>query len=160
LFMGQEFGQPSEWSEQRGLDWWILDQPVHRALLNLVGQLNRVYREEGALWEQDNDPAGFEWIDGGAAEQNVVSYLRWSKDGQPIAVIMNFSGNPIGSYRVGLPFAGVWDELINTDAVEYGGSGVGNYGAVTAIDEQWGGRPASAELTLPPLAGLWLKLRK
>ena len=160
LFMGQEFGQPSEWSEQRGLDWWILDQPVHRGLLNLVGQLNRVYREEGALWEQDNDPAGFEWIDGGAAEQNVVSFLRWAKDGQPIAVIMNFSGNPIGQYRVGLPFAGVWDELINTDAGEYGGSGVGNYGAVTATDEQWGGRPASVELTLPPLAGLWLKLRK
>ncbi|HEV7955880.1 MAG TPA: 1,4-alpha-glucan branching enzyme, partial [Marisediminicola sp.] len=160
LFMGQEFGQPSEWSEQRGLDWWILDQPVHRGLLNLVGQLNRVYRDEGALWEQDNDPAGFEWIDGGAAEQNVVSFLRWSKDGQPIAIIMNFSGNPVDRFRVALPSAGVWEELVNTDASEYGGSGVGNLGAVTAVDEPWAGRPAYAELTLPPLAGLWLKLRR
>ena len=160
IFMGSEFGQPSEWSEQRGLDWWILDQPVHEGLLKLVGQLNKVYRAEAAMWEQDNIPAGFEWIDGGAAEQNVVSFLRWAVDGQPIAVIMNFSGAPLGPYRVGLPFAGVWDELINTDASEYGGSGVGNYGAITAIDEPWAGRPASAELTLPPLAGLWLKLRR
>ena len=159
LFMGQEFGQPSEWSEERGLDWWILDQPVHQGLMRLVGQLNHIYKEESALWQQDNSPAGFEWIDGGASEQNVVSFLRWSTDGQPIAVIMNFSGNPIGPYRVGLPFAGTWDELLNTDAAEYGGSGVGNYGAVTATDEPWGGRPASVELTLPPLAGLWLKLR-
>ncbi|MBC7724370.1 MAG: 1,4-alpha-glucan branching protein GlgB [Burkholderiaceae bacterium] len=159
LFMGQEFGQPSEWSEQRGLDWWILDQPVHQGLMKLVGQLNHVYKHESALWQQDNSPAGFEWIDGGAAEQNVVSFLRWSTDGQPIAVIMNFSGTPIGPYRVGLPFSGTWDELVNTDAAEYGGSGVGNFGAVTATDDPWGGRPASAELTLPPLAGLWLKLR-
>ncbi len=160
LFMGQEFGQPSEWSEERGLDWWILDQPVHRGLLTLVGQLNRVYRTEPALWEQDNSPNGFEWLDGGAAEQNVVSFLRWSHDGQPIAVIMNFSGNPVGQYRVGLPTAGVWDEILNTDAADYGGSGVGNLGAVTATEESWAGRPASAELTLPPLAGLWLKLRR
>ena len=160
IFMGAEFGQPSEWSEERGLDWWILDQPVHEGLLKLVGQLNKVYTGEGALWEQDNVEAGFEWIDGGAAEQNVLSFLRWSTDGQPIAVIMNFSGRTVGPYRVGLPFAGVWDELINTDAAEYGGSGVGNYGAVTATDDPWAGRPASAELTLPPLAGLWLKLRR
>ena len=160
LFMGQEFGQPSEWSEERGLDWWILDQPVHRGLLTLVGQLNRVYRDEPALWSQDNDPAGFEWIDGGAHEQNVVTFIRWASDGQPIAVLMNFSGNPVSNYRVGLPFAGVWEELINTDAAEYGGSGVGNYGSVTATEDGWNGRPASAELTLPPLAGLWLKLRR
>ena len=160
LFMGQEFGQPSEWSEERGLDWWILDQPVHQGLLKLVGQLNRVYRAEGALWQQDNTEQGFEWLDGGAAEQNVVSFLRWSTDGQPIAVIMNFSGNPVGPYNVGLPFAGVWDEILNTDAEEYGGSGVGNYGEVTAHDEAWAGRPAHATVTLPPLAGLWLKLRR
>jgi 1,4-alpha-glucan branching enzyme len=160
LFMGQEFGQPSEWSEERGLDWWILDQPVHRGLLTLVGQLNRLYRAEPALWEQDNTPNGFEWLDGGAAEQNVVSFLRWSHDGQPIAVIMNFSGNPVGHYKVGLPTAGVWDEILNTDAGDYGGSGVGNLGAVTATEESWAGRPASVELTLPPLAGLWLKLRR
>lgn len=160
LFMGQEFGQPSEWSEERGLDWWILDQPVHQGLLKLVGALNRVYRDEPALWQQDNSPAGFEWLDGGASEHNVVSFLRWSADGTPIAVLMNFSGNPVGPYKVGLPFAGVWEELINTDGQEFGGSGVGNYGAVTATDEAWAGRPASVELTLPPLAGLWLRPRR
>jgi 1,4-alpha-glucan branching enzyme len=160
LFMGQEFGQPSEWSEERGLDWWILDQPVHQGLSRLVGALNRVYRAEGALWQQDNSPDGFEWLEAGDSTHNVVSFLRWAKDGQPIAVLQNFSGNPVGPYRVGLPFAGVWDELLNTDATEYGGSGVGNFGAVTATDISWAGRPASAELTLPPLAGLWLKLRR
>jgi 1,4-alpha-glucan branching enzyme len=160
LFMGSEFGQPSEWSEQRGLDWWILDQPSHQGLLRLVGQLNRVYRDEPALWRQDNSPAGFEWIDGGDAQNNVVSFIRWDSDGQPIAVLQNFSGNPVGPYRVGLPFAGDWDEILNTDATEFGGSGVGNFGRVVAKPEPWGGRPASVELTLPPLAGLWLKLRR
>jgi 1,4-alpha-glucan branching enzyme len=160
LFMGSEFGQPSEWSEERGLDWWILDQPVHQSLSRLVGALNRVYREEAPLWERDNEAGGFEFIDGGDAEHNVVSFLRWDNDGNAIAVIMNFSGAPVGPYRVGLPFAGTWDELINTDATEFGGSGVGNFGAVVATDDPFAGRPASAELTLPPLAGLWLKLRK
>jgi 1,4-alpha-glucan branching enzyme len=160
LFMGSEFGQPAEWSEERSLDWWILDQPAHRGLLNLVGQLNRVYRAEGALWQQDFTSAGFEWLDAGDSQHNVVSFLRWSTDGQPIAVLMNFSGNPVGPYRVGLPFAGEWEEILNTDAQEFGGSGVGNFGVVHAMDEPWSGRPASAELTLPPLAGLWLKLRR
>ena len=156
LFMGSEFGQPSEWSEQRGLDWWILDEPAHAGLQRLVGQLNRVYRETPPLWEQDNDPAGFEWLDGGNASQNVLAFLRWSRDGAPLVGLFNFSGNPVGGYRVGLPFAGTWRELVNTDAVEFGGSGVGNYGAVLATAEGYYGRPASAELTLPPLAGLWL----
>jgi 1,4-alpha-glucan branching enzyme len=160
LFMGSEFGQPSEWSEERGLDWWILDQPVHAALSKLVGALNHVYREEAPLWSRDNEAGGFEWLDAGDAEHNVVSFLRWDHEGNPIAVIMNFSGAPVGPHRVGLPFAGTWDELINTDATEFGGSGVGNFGAVVATDHPHAGRPASAELTIPPLAGLWLKLRK
>jgi 1,4-alpha-glucan branching enzyme len=160
LFMGQEFGQPSEWSEERGLDWWILDQPVHRALLGLVAQLNRVYAENPALWQRDHDASGFEFIDGGSSNQNLVSFLRWDDEGNPIAVLMNFSGAPVGPYRVGLPFAGTWDELINTDAVEYGGSGVGNFGSVEAEDVAWSGRPASVELTLPPLAALYLKPRR
>ena len=122
----------------------------------LVASLNHAYVAHPALWEQDNDSAGFEWIDGGNATQNVLAFLRWSKDGTPLVGLFNFSGNPVGPYRVGLPFAGRWTELVNTDAVEYGGSGVGNYGSVDATDEPFGGRPASAELTLPPLAGLWL----
>jgi 1,4-alpha-glucan branching enzyme len=159
LFMGQEFGQPSEWSEQRGLDWWILDQPVHQGLHRLVGQLNRVYRAESALWSLDSDPSGFTWLVRGDSTNNVVAFLRWSTDGTPIAVLINFSGVAVGPYRVGLPFAGEWDEVINTDATEYGGSGVGNLGVVTASEHPSHGMPASVELTLPPLAALWLKPR-
>ncbi len=160
LFMGSEFGQPSEWSEERGLDWWILDQPVHRGLQHLVGELNRTYRATPALWEQDNTEAGFEWLDGGNSTQNVLAFIRWSSSGSPLVALFNFSGNPVGPYRVGLPFGGVWDEVINTDATEFGGSGVGNYGSVTALDESWGGRPAWVEVTLPPLGAVWLTPRR
>jgi len=156
LFMGSEFGQPSEWSEQHGLDWWILDQPVHRGLADLVRQLNHVYRAHPALWEQDADAAGFQWItsDPGA---NVVAFVRRARDGRELACIVNFGGAPVGPYRVGLPAAGEWVELLNTDATAYGGSGVGNLGRVTATrEEPWHGMPASAELTLPPLGALYL----
>jgi 1,4-alpha-glucan branching enzyme len=159
LFMGQEFGQPSEWSADRSLDWWILEQPVHQGLQKMVTQLNRLYRAEPALWSRDNEPGGFEWIDGGDSANNVLSFLRWGHEGNPIAIFLNFSGNPVGPYRTGLPFAGEWEELVNTDATEYGGSGVGNFGTVHATNDPWAGRPASAELTLPPLAALWLKRR-
>jgi 1,4-alpha-glucan branching enzyme len=159
LFMGSEFGQPSEWSEERGLDWWILDQPVHQGLQKLVSSLNRAYVAHPALWEQDNDSAGFEWLDGGNATQNVLAFVRWSRSGLPLVGIFNFSGAPIGPYRIGLPFSGVWDEVINTDATEFGGSGVGNYGSLTAVAEPFQGRPSSVELTLPPLGGLWLAPR-
>jgi 1,4-alpha-glucan branching enzyme len=157
LFMGSEFGQPSEWSEERGLDWWLLDQPSHLGLHSLVRTLNRVYRDEPALWQHDFDTDGFEWIEGGAAAQSVVAFLRKTPGGGRVAVLANFSGQPV-QMRLGLPAAGVWNEILNTDAVEYGGSGVGNLGSVTATDDPWGGRPASAEVTLPPLGVIWLAL--
>ena len=160
LFMGSEFGQPSEWSEERGLDWWILDQPMHQGLQKLVASLNHTYTASAALWEQDNDAAGFEWLDGGNSLQNVVAFVRWSRSGEPLVAIFNFGGNPVGPYRIGLPFSGTWDEIINTDAEEFGGSGVGNFGTVQALDEPFQGRPASVELTIPPLGGLWLKPRR
>jgi 1,4-alpha-glucan branching enzyme len=160
LFMGQEFGQRSEWSEERGLDWWTLDQPAHRGLFTLVGQLNRLYAENPSLWSLDNESRGFEMLDGGATAENVVSFLRWDANGTPIACFFNFAGRPHEAYRVGLPFPGLWDEILNTDAAEFGGSGVGNLGVVEASADPWVGRPASALLTLPPLAGLWLKLRR
>jgi 1,4-alpha-glucan branching enzyme len=160
LFMGSEFGQRSEWSEERGLDWWILDQPGHRGLFTLVGALNRVYRDTPSLWARDNDPSGFELLDGGAAAENVVTFLRWDNDGTPVACLFNFSGAPHTGYRVGLPKAGMWEEILNTDAENFGGSGVGNLGEVHALAEPWAGRPASATLTLPPLGALWLRLRR
>jgi 1,4-alpha-glucan branching enzyme len=156
LFMGSEFGQPGEWSEERGLDWWILDQPVHQGLQRLVSRLNTVYKQSPALWEQDNSERGFEWLDGGNSTQNIVAFLRWSREGAPVVALFNFSGAAISTYRVGLPWGGVWEEIVNTDAEEYGGSGVGNFGSVTASDEHWWGRPASAELALPPLGAIFL----
>jgi 1,4-alpha-glucan branching enzyme len=156
LFMGSEFGQPSEWSEQRGLDWWILDQPAHQGLQRLVGQLNRLYRAEPALWSQDFAQAGTEWITNDPGN-NVLGFLRRGTDGEELACFVNFGGNPVGSYRVGLPSAGRWEELLNTDAGDFGGSGVGNLGGVTTENVPWNGRDHSVELTLPPLGAIWLK---
>jgi 1,4-alpha-glucan branching enzyme len=156
LFMGSEFGQPSEWSEQRGLDWWILDHPEHQGLQRLVGQLNRAYREQPALWSQDNVEAGFGWLANDPG-RNIIGFTRRSATGETIACLVNFGGNPVGPYRVGLPFPGRWDEILNSDAAEFGGSGVGNMGGVTAGSQPWSDQPASVELTLPPLAALWLK---
>lgn len=88
---------------------------------------------------------------------NLLAFLRWGADGDPVAVVVNFSGRPVEGYRLGLPSAGAWQEVLNSDAVEFGGSGVGNLGTVHAVDEPWGGRPASATITVPPLAGLLLR---
>jgi 1,4-alpha-glucan branching enzyme len=159
LFMGQEFGQLSEWSEERGLDWWVLDQPTHRGLWDLVARLNALYRTEPALWRHDHDPRGFQWLDGGDAQSNVVAFARIG-DGDPLVCVSNFAGVPHTDYRLPMPFAGEWEELLNTDAVEYGGSGAGNLGTVTATDAPWGGLRASAVLTLPPLGTLWLRPRR
>ncbi|GAA2461224.1 1,4-alpha-glucan branching protein GlgB [Agromyces soli] len=157
LFMGQEFGQLSEWSEERGLDWWILDQPSHRQLAEFVAQLNRVYRELPSLWQLDDDSAGFEWVDGAAAAENVIAFLRYDRERVPLLCVVNFSGRPHEGFRLGLPAAGRWVEVLNSDALEFGGSGVGNLGAVEAVDAPWAGRPASASVTLPPLGALWFR---
>ncbi|QQD75076.1 1,4-alpha-glucan branching protein GlgB [Curtobacterium sp. YC1] len=156
LFMGQEFAQPSEWSEAKGLDWWLLDQPGHRGVQDLVAELNRVYKDSPALWTHDATAEGFEWIEGGDAPHSTLGFLR--KDGDDrVAVFVNFSGVPV-ERRFGLPAAGEWHEVLNSDATEYGGSGVGNYGVVTADETPWAGRPASANLVVPPLGAVWLKL--
>ncbi|QNE44914.1 1,4-alpha-glucan branching protein GlgB [Frigoribacterium sp. NBH87] len=159
LFMGSEYGQPTEWSQENGLDWSVLERPEHQQVFDLVSELNAVYRRESALWAHDFDVEGFEWIDGGAAQQSVVAFLRKSGQGESVAVLANFSGVP-QTMRLGLPEAGTWDEILNTDATVYGGSGVGNFGAVTATDAPWAGRPASADVVLPPLGVVWLKLRR
>src|SRR3954467_1366766 len=132
LFMGQEFGQAREWSEERSLDWDLLANPLHGGLKTLVGDLNRVYKDSPALYTRDNTPEGFSWIDANDAAGNVLSFLRHGvdADGNPtvLACIANFSGGPRDDYRVGLPFTGRWREVLNTDAQIYGGSGVGNFG--------------------------------
>jgi 1,4-alpha-glucan branching enzyme len=155
LFMGSEFGQLSEWAESRSLDWWHLDDPAHRGVLDLVRDLNTVYKDTEALWSQDVDPAGFQWIDANDAVGNTLTFLRYGKNGQVLACVANFSGQPHVDYRIGLPRGGRWRELINTDFEGYGGSGVGNLGGVDAVAESWHGQPWSATLTAPPLATVW-----
>ncbi|QEO15764.1 1,4-alpha-glucan branching protein GlgB [Agromyces intestinalis] len=157
LFMGQEFGQLSEWSEERGLDWWMLDQPSHRQLAEFVGALNRTYRDLPQLWELDDDSDGFEWVEGGAAQANVIAFLRYDRARTPLLCIVNFAGMPHEGFRLGVPAAGRWIEILNSDATEFGGSGVGNLGAVEATDAPWAGRAASATFTLPPLGAVWFR---
>jgi 1,4-alpha-glucan branching enzyme len=157
LFMGSEFGQESEWAESRSLDWWLTANPDHQGVQSLVADLNRVYTESPALFTRDADPAGFEWIDANDAGNNVFSFLRHGTDGSVLACIANFSALPHEGYRVGLPFAGDWQEVLNTDAEIYSGSGVGNLGTVTATSDSWHGRPASAALRVPPLGTVWLR---
>jgi 1,4-alpha-glucan branching enzyme len=157
LFMGSEFAQEAEWSESRSLDWWLLDQPVHAGVLELVRDLNAVYRETPALWDRDSQPAGFEWIDANDTVHNVLSFIRKDAKGNPLVCVVNFAGTPHEGYRVGLPTTGGWEESLNTDAERYGGSGVGNLGRVEAEDVEWHGRPASAVLRVPPLGALWLR---
>ncbi len=156
LFMGSEFGQRGEWSQERGLDWAALDGELHVGLQRLIDDLNVAYREHEALWRDDFEPAGFSWIDANDAFGNVMSFLRFDTDAPALACVVNFSGDPHFDYRIGLPQPGRWREVINTDVTDYGGSGVGNYGSVQAVVEPWHGRPASAVLTIPPLATLWL----
>jgi 1,4-alpha-glucan branching enzyme len=157
LFMGSEFGQTSEWSEERGLDWWLTEYQDHYGVQHCVRDMNRVYQETPALWELDSNPEGFQWIDANDASGNVFSWLRYAADGSVLASITNFSPVVRGDYRVGLPHTGQWREVLNTDAAAYGGSGVGNLGGVEAVEQQWHGRPASAAVTLPPLATVWLR---
>ncbi len=157
LFMGSEFAQSSEWSESRSLDWWLLDYPEHRGVQACLRDMNRIYREHSAMWSQDHDPAGFEWIDANDATGNVYSWLRRGKDGSVIAVAINFSPIVREHYRLGLPMAGTWTEILNTDAEAYGGSGAGNFGGVTAEGEGAHGLSSAATLVLPPLASVWLR---
>ncbi len=156
IFMGTEFGQEAEWSEQHGLDWWLADMPPHRGLQLLVRQLNERYRQTPALYALDNDPAGFEWINANDGDHNVLSFIRRDSEGKPLVCLVNFAGNPHLDFRVGMPSAGRWTEVLNTDDEEFGGSGVGNGGTVVAEAEEYDGKPASARLTLPPLAVLYL----
>lgn len=156
LFMGSEIGQTEEWSEERGVDWWLLDHGPHVGMQRLVGDLNRTYRRTPALWSRDQDPEAFRWIDAGDAPGNTLSFLRWDSDGSVLACVANFSPVPQERFRLGLPAAGTWRETLNTDAEGYGGSGVGNLGQVEAEERPWHGLSASVSLRLPPLGALWL----
>ncbi|UAL28394.1 1,4-alpha-glucan branching protein GlgB [Nocardioides rotundus] len=157
LFMGSEFGQEAEWAESRELDWWLPDHPEHAGVQAAVRDINRVYAETPALWERDSDPAGFSWIDADDAGRNVLSFIRRAPDSPDLVCVSNFSAVPHSGFRLGLPSAGTWQEVVNTDAEAYTGSGVGNLGSIEAVPEPYGGQPASAEIVVPPLATLWFR---
>src|SRR5271166_2339992 len=158
LFMGDEFGQVREWTHDSSLEWDVLQYPVHYGLQNWVEQVNRLYASEPALHELDNDPKGFEWIDCNDSAASTLSLLRKGKSPQQnIVVVCNFTPVPRVGYLLGVPAGGYWRELLNSDGKEYGGSGMGNAGGVMAEEEPVHGRPFSLNLTLPPLAALFLK---
>ncbi|MDF1606488.1 1,4-alpha-glucan branching protein GlgB [Nocardioides sp. YIM 152315] len=160
LFMGGELGQESEWAESRELDWWLLDHPEHRGVSTLVRDLNAAYVGSPALWALDHDPGGFQWIDANDAGRNVFSFVRRSgTDASEIVCVSNFAAVPHDDYRIGLPSAGEWDEIVNTDAESYTGSGVGNFGSITAVEGEWSGQPAHATIVVPPLATVWFRRR-
>jgi len=155
LFMGGEFAQQHEWNHDTSLDWHLLGDPLHRGVQRAVRDLNRLYRELPALHELDTEPDGFQWIDAGDAEQSTLAYMRRSRDPHELAVVVaNFTPVPRHDYRIGVPRGGLYRERFNSDAFDYGGSGLGNAGAVRAQAHPAHGQAHSLVLTLPPLATL------
>jgi 1,4-alpha-glucan branching enzyme len=157
MFMGCELGQWREWNHESSIDWNLLVYAPHEGVQKLVERLNAVYKEEKALHELDADPSGFEWVECGDADNSVLSFLRRSRDGQTVVCVFNFTPVPRADYRVGVPRGGRWSEILNSDAAEYGGSGVGNLGGVEADAVSWHGRPHSLRLQLPPLGALFFR---
>jgi len=159
LFMGAELGQRSEWAHESQLEWGLLDHDAHRGISRLVGDLNRIYREEPSLHELDCDPDGFEWAVPNDSANSVIAFFRRGTSGTSL-VVHNMTPVPRHGYRIGVPHAGLWTEILNTDAEIYGGSGQGNLGGVGTgpLPVPHHGRPHSIDLTLPPLATVVLKL--
>ncbi len=157
LFMGNELAQLREWSSNRTLDWDLLEQPLHRGVQQLVCDLNKLYRSEGSLYRHCFDANGFEWIDCHDSTQSVISYLRRDGDEYTV-VVLNFTPQPRFDYRIGVPAAGTYRELFNSDSHFYGGSNLGNGLPVASDDGAWMGQKQSIVLTLPPLGGIILKL--
>jgi 1,4-alpha-glucan branching enzyme len=155
LFMGCEFGQPSEWNHDGSLDWHLLGDPMHAGTQRLVRDLNHLYRQVPALHQLDCEPSGFEWVDCTDWEKSIICFLRKGRTPGDLAlVVCNFTPEVRKDYRVGVPRDGLWVERLNTDSGDYGGSNVGNAGAVMAAGPPCHGRPFSLLLSLPPLATL------
>jgi 1,4-alpha-glucan branching enzyme len=158
IFMGMEFAQWNEWSHTRSLDWHLLRESSHQGIQKLIRRLNELYRTENALHELDFSETGFEWVDTHDAERSVFSFLRKSADRKSIILtILNLTPVPQPNYRIGVTQKGIWDEILNTDAQEYGGTGQGNLGGAETNPIPSHGRPHSLTLMLPPLAVLYLK---
>jgi 1,4-alpha-glucan branching enzyme len=159
FFMGGEFGQWREWNHDASLDWHLLDHPGHQGVQRWVGDLNQFYRREPALYEQDFQPEGFEWVDFHDAENSMLSFLRRGRaPEEQILVVCNFTPVPRTNYRVGVPEEGFWKEMLNSDAQVYGGSGYGNFGGMEASPVASHGKYYSLSLNVPPLGVVFLKL--
>jgi 1,4-alpha-glucan branching enzyme len=156
LFMGGEFGQRREWNHDESLEWQVLEYPLHAGVQRWVRDLNRLYRASAALHELDFTEAGFRWIDCDDADVSVIAFLRQDRAGVPLLVACNFTPVPRERYQVGVPRGGRWQERLNSDALDYGGSGLGNLGAIEASGIPWHGQPHSLFLHLPPLAAVVL----
>ncbi|HTY50659.1 MAG TPA: alpha amylase C-terminal domain-containing protein, partial [Steroidobacteraceae bacterium] len=157
LFMGSEFGQKREWQHEESLEWHVLQYPLHAGVQRWVRDLNHLYRATPALYELDFSNDGFEWVDCNDSDASVISFLRRDREGRPVLVVCNFTPVVRRGYRVGVPRGGAWRECLNSDAREYGGSGVGNAGRVEASGDGAHARPYALTLTLPPLATLLLQ---
>ena len=158
LFMGGEFGQRREWTHDGELEWWVAQLPEHAGVQHLVRDLNRVYRSEPALHRFDFSADGFEWLDISSADVSVIAFLRKAPGhGAPLLVVCNFTPVPRPNFLVGVPSRGVWREILNTDAREYGGSGWGNMGSVESVPVTTQGHLESVNLHLPPLATVVLR---
>ena len=158
LFMGGEFAQGKEWNHDEGLEWFVLQSPLHKGIQNWVKDLNHFYKKEPALYESDFSADGFEWIDFHDWEQSIISFIRKSKDTDEIILIAcNCTPVPRYNYNVGVPRRGFWKEVLNSDAKMYGGSGCGNLGGIQAVKKPAHGRTYSLYLTLPPLGILFFK---
>ncbi|WHS34225.1 1,4-alpha-glucan branching protein GlgB [Auritidibacter ignavus] len=159
LFMGGEFATDREWSEHAGLNWRLIENLSHRGVMNEIADLNQLYRKTPALWELDDDPEGFWWIDAHAAEKNLVAFLRWDRNQHPVLCLTNFSGIEHRDHTVELPVPGVWHEIFNSNAVEYGGYGGGNLGQVTTHPNAENPSKNEAQITIPTLTTLYLSPR-
>ena len=158
MFMGTEFAQEREWNSDISLDWHMLGDFMHLGVQRLIRDLNALYRSTPALYEQDCEPEGFEWIDCNDSDQSIISFVRKAKDGRgSIVVVFNFTPVSRPNYRLGVPSDGFWQERLNTDAEAYGGGNVGNGGGLEAMHEPMHGRPFSLGLTLPPFAAVVLQ---
>jgi 1,4-alpha-glucan branching enzyme len=158
LFMGGEFAQRREWDHEGSLDWDLLEDAAHVGVSHWIRDLNHLYRTEPALHELDCDPTGFEWIAPDDNEQNVISFMRRSRDRlRSVLVVCNFSPIPRATYRVGVPTGGVWEELLCSDAEDYGGTGWGNLGGIEADESPFHGRPWSLDTALPPLGAAFFR---
>ncbi|HEY1465809.1 MAG TPA: 1,4-alpha-glucan branching protein GlgB [Acidimicrobiales bacterium] len=157
LFMGSELGSEREWTHEGGLDWALLGRQQNAGLCRWVADLNRLYRQQRPLHQLDTDPSGFEWVQMDAHEISVLSFLRRDAAGHSVLVVCNFTPIPRHQLALGVPGGGSWIELLNSDATDYGGSGVGNLGAVQAEPVAWRNRSHTVRITVPPLACLFFR---